>query len=105
MQTWSPLTLYASAFAAAASGGVAVYLRSDKPITFRALFGEALYHGLVGAGVGAIGHEWKFKDKPGTVVAIAALYGVGVLAISEIKAAILRAFNFGQSGTPNEPKK
>ena len=105
METWSSTTLYACAFAAAAAGGLAVYLRSDKPVTFRGLFSEALYHGLLGAGLGAVGYEWKWKGKPGTVIAIATFYGVGVLTLNEIKAALLRALNIGQPGNPNDSNK
>ncbi len=104
METWAPTTLYACAFAAAAAGGLAVYLRTDKPITFRAILSEAIYHGLLGAGLGAILHEWRFKTKPATVVAIAAMYGVGVLTVAEIKAAVLRAINFNQARNNDERK-
>jgi len=104
METWQPTTLYACAFAAAAAGGLAVFLRSDKPITFRAIISEAIYHGLLGAGLGAILHEWRFKEKPATVVAVAALYGVGVLTVAEFKAALLRALNFNQTRNSDERK-
>lgn len=104
MKSWSPLALYACAFAAAAAGGLAVYLRSDKPITVRAMLSETIYHGLLGAGLGAILHEWRFKEKPATVVAVAALYGVGVLTVAEFKAALLRALNFNQSRNNDDRK-
>lgn len=104
METWAPTTLYACAFAAAAAGGLAVYLRSDKPLTWRAIISETVYHGLLGAGLGAILFEWKFKSKPATVVAVAALYGVGVLTVAELKAALLRALNVNQSRNNDERK-
>jgi CHASE2 domain-containing sensor protein len=105
METWSPLTLYACAFAAAAAGGIAVYLRSDKPVKPRLLFAEAVYHGLMGAGLGAVAYEWKWRSKPGTVIAIAAFYGLGLFTLGEIKEALLRALNFSQQRTKDDPDK
>lgn len=105
MDTWSPLTLYACAFAAAASGGIAVYLRSDKPVTLRLLLAECVYHGLMGAGLGAVAYEWRWKSKPGTVIAIAAFYGLGLFTLGEVKAALLRAFNVSQPGTKDDGPK
>lgn len=80
------VVLYACAFLAASLGALAVYLRSDKPIRARYVFAELLYHGLVGAGAGALLHEWQWKDKPATIVAIAVLWGVGLFAVAELKA-------------------
>lgn len=105
MENWSSLTIYACAFAAAAAGGLAVYLRSDKPLTARLIIAEILYHGLMGAGLGAVAYEWKWKTKPATVIAVAAFYGVGLLTLSEIKAALLRAFNVAGSGNKDDGGK
>lgn len=86
METWTPQTLYACAFATAAAVAIAAYIRSGKPVTFWRLLAEGVFHGLVGAGLGAVVHEWKFKKQPGTVLAVAIFWGAGLLKWNDIKA-------------------
>ncbi len=93
METWTPLQLYSCAFATAAVGGLGALFRSDKPLTVRTVIGETLFHGCSGAGLGAIGHEFWWRARPGTVVGVSALYGAGLFSFAEIKAMLLRTLH------------
>jgi hypothetical protein len=102
MDTWTPQTLYGCAFATAACVAIAAYIRSGKPVTFWRLLAEGVFHGLVGAGLGAVVHEWKFKTKPGTVLAVAIGWGAGVFSLADVKAVLGRVLNLPPSRDRDE---
>lgn len=80
-----------------ASAAGFAYLRSDKPLTCRGLLGDMGFHGLVGAGLGGILHEWYWKTRPASIVAVAIFYGAGVVSFADIKTSLLRMFDHRQS--------
>lgn len=73
--TVSPMGVFAAAFAASATAGIAAYLRSNKIVTKLALFTAALNSGFLGLAIALIWFD-KFKESPHFLVGICVITGL-----------------------------
>lgn len=91
IETWSPLTLFIFYTISSASTSVALLCTGDKPLTPRIVVGTAIFHGLVGGGIGMQLYEWKKVVWSSFMMAVG--YGAGVIKIPQYKALLRNVLN------------
>jgi hypothetical protein len=87
IEQWPPLILFCFYMACSGSTAVALLFLSSETITLRKLVGTAVFHGLVGGGLGMQVYEWKKIVWASLMVSIG--YGAGVVKLSQSKAILL----------------
>lgn len=95
-EPWSWWQLYGYSFLVAGTCAAVATGRetNEWPGLYKLVF-AFLFHGFTAAGAGTIIYEnvsWA-KGKPGTVIGISTLYGLGRLAFNDLKGVLLGALN------------
>jgi hypothetical protein len=81
----TPLQVLASSFAISSVGGLAALLRSNQPLTVRAVVACILYCGMLGFIIGALWmKEYGLAGDPYFILAVSGLAGIGGVSVVDL---------------------
>jgi membrane-associated PAP2 superfamily phosphatase len=89
VETHDALKILLSCFAVASLSGLAVLLRSKRPLTVRNIVSAFLYNGLAGLIIGLLWFNYSPNQSPYFIVGVSGLAGMGFISLVEFAQAIV----------------
>ena len=105
-----PLQMLAAAFSLASVAGLAVLLRSQKPLSVRLVLAAVLYNGMSGLLIALIWWNQYSNTNIYFLLGVSGLAGMGVVNLTDFVLQLvagggLKINMTGDKGTPKEPDK
>lgn len=88
---YDPIGVLTSCFAVASLSGIAVLLRSEKPLSVRIVFASFLYNGLAGLTIGLLWYNYFEGKNPFFVIGVSSLAGMGLINLADVALFALKA--------------
>ena len=86
----TPFQVFAAASAISSFGGLAALLRSNKPLTFRAVASAIVYSAIMGLVISLVWYNYIDKGNPYLLLGISGLAGIGGVSVLDFVFQLLR---------------